>query len=98
MGAVPVERAPHPVGEIDLWAPARQLAELARVDVLAVDLAVGDPVAEVFGLDSLALRRGDQVDDLAHRMRMLAACVEGLPPRSCAVESVGYRQIGRNGV
>src|SRR6476469_934252 len=98
MRAVPVERFAQAVGELDPRAPAGQLAQLGRVDVLAVDLAVGRARAKVFGLDAGAGSVRDQVDDLAHRVRALATGVESLAPGLASVECPLDRQIGGDGV
>src|SRR6187402_3260970 len=48
---VPVEGADQPVAQLDLGAPAGQLAQLGRVDELAIDLARGVAGPQVFGLE-----------------------------------------------
>src|SRR5690606_26677517 len=79
--AVPGEGALDAVRQLYPRCPAGQLAELGRVDELAVDLAGRHTAATVLGGDLAPARADDQVDHLAHRMRALAAGVEGLSPR-----------------
>src|SRR5689334_9972260 len=94
MSAVPLERLAQAVWQVHPWAPVGQLAQLGRVDVLAIDLAVRRALAEVLGLDAGPRRSGDLLDDLADGVWVLAPCVEGLPPRPLAVERGLDRQVG----
>src|SRR5881394_1558332 len=79
---IPLERLAEALFELDFGAPPSQLAQLGRVDELAIDLAIGVPLTLEVGLDAPTRRRGDQLDHLAHRVRPLAAGVEGLPRRA----------------
>src|SRR6478735_3503725 len=49
MPPIPLECLAQPPRKLYLWRPIGQLAQLARVDVLAVDLAVRGSRADVFG-------------------------------------------------
>src|SRR3954453_23254777 len=97
--AVPVEGADEAVAELDFGAPAGQLAQLGRVDVLAVDLADGVAGAKEFGLEVGAGDVDDRLQDLGHREGALAAGVECLPrSRPAGADCVLDRQVGGDGV
>src|SRR5436190_12278610 len=81
VGGVPLDRALDPLAEIDPRLPPGQLADLARIEVLAVDLAAGVPRPAVLGLDVGRAELADQLDDLAHGMRPTPTGVERLAAR-----------------
>src|SRR3954469_7778107 len=98
MGAGPLDRLPQARLQIEARLPADSLADLRRVDPLAVDLSVGVPAAADVGLHPGSRQPGDELDDFPHRVRGAAAGVEGLTSHLVAVEVVGESKVGGDGI
>src|SRR5262245_9312543 len=95
MVAVPVERAHPPVAQRYRWLPPGPVAELGRIDVLAVDLTRRVAGAEIFGVETVAAELGDRLQHLGARVGALAAGVEGLPrPGPAGANRVLDREVG----
>src|SRR5688500_7165452 len=96
--AVPIDRAPQALLQLDRRLPAERLADLRRVHILAVDLARRISGAANVRLDPGARELGDQRDHVADSMGAPAAGVEGLTADIVALEPVGDRQVSGRGV
>ena len=88
----------NPSSRLDPRLPVAELAELAGIDELPVDLACRVAGAADLRLDAGPGQPGDRGDDLEHAVGALAAGVERLPADRVAVEPVGDRQVGGGGV
>src|SRR5215207_11360897 len=98
MLAIPIERAAEPLAQVDLGPPAAELGDLARVQVLAVDLARRGPLPPDLRLDLRAGELADQLDDLGDAVRAFTPRVERLAARRPGVECGGHRQVGARGI
>src|SRR3954454_18558617 len=97
--AVPLDGAGEAIAQGDLGPPAGQLAQLARVHVLPVDLPRRIAETLVVGLELRARHVGDQLEHLAHRVRLPVTGVEALPRgRAAGADRVFDREIGRDRV
>src|SRR5918995_1988378 len=92
MRPVPLDRTPQAFLERDPRLPPHQLADLRRIDVLAVDLAIGVADTPDVRFDPGAGQLRDQLDDLSDGVRSLAAGVERLAANLLAVERIGDRE------
>ena len=93
MLAVPLDRPPQPLVEVDRGLPAAALADLRPVDELAVDLPLRLALAAHLGLHPGPGELGDPRDDVPDPVRPPAAGVEGLAADVGAVEGRADREV-----
>src|SRR4051794_13432911 len=78
MSGVPLQGPPKALLEIHGGLPPDPLADLGRVEVLAVDLAARVAASAVVGLHITGAELADQLDHLAHRVWPAPARIERL--------------------
>src|ERR1039458_9239001 len=64
--AIPLHRSRQALAQRDAGLPAGQLAQLAGIDPLAVDLPAGNPLPSDFGLQGPAGQADDERLDIPH--------------------------------
>src|ERR1035441_9787013 len=98
MLAVPLHRSCQPLGQRDLRLPAGQLAQLAGIDPLAVDLPAGNPLSPDLRRKPAAGQLAYELNNVEHPVRLASARVERLPPPLAGLQRAPDRQIGGDGI
>src|SRR5947209_7236611 len=94
MGPVPLDGPAQTLLQANRWLPPGQLAQLAVIEPLAVDLTVRGALTPDLRLDRTPDQAADEADHLAHAVSRTPARIEGLAVPLAATQRIPDGQIG----